>query len=353
VTAIAPSPRRRARRPLRLTAVSAAALLALTACGSGSPTDGGTTTPAGEGATGAEPSGGASGDLTQIEVGVIPIVDVAPIYLGVDEGIFEKHGLDVTLTQAQGGAAIVPAVQSGQMEFGFSNVTSLIVGRDAGLPLKLVATGPQSTGVPDADAAGVLVLEDSEIQSIEDVQGQRVAVNTLNNIMDSTVSAGVTQAGGDPDSVEFVEMGFPDMLAQLESGNVDAMAASEPFVTIAKQAGARVIYGQFAEPVEDLSIAGYFTTDQLIAEDPDLVEKFTAAMKESQQYATDNPEAAKAILPSYTSLEEGVIAEMVMPVFPQLHNTASLERIAEISLENELINEMPQTDDLIVEGAGQ
>ncbi|MCY1157084.1 MAG: nitrate transporter substrate-binding protein, partial [Citricoccus sp.] len=80
---------------------------------------------------------------------------------------------------------------------------------------------------------------------------------------------------------------------------------------------------------------------------------FTAAMKESQQYATDNPEAAKAILPSYTSLEEGVIAEMVMPLFPQLHNTASLERIAEISLENELIKEAPETDDLIVEGAGQ
>jgi NitT/TauT family transport system substrate-binding protein len=341
-------------RTLRLVAVSAAALLALTACGSGSPSGGGTTTGAsGDGATGTASEGAASQDLTPIEVGVIPIVDVAAIYLGVEEGIFEKHGLDVTLTQAQGGAAIVPAVQSGQMEFGFSNVTSLIIGRDAGLPLKLVATGPQSTGVPDADAAGVLVLEDSPIQSIEDVQGQRVAVNTLNNIMDSTVSEGVTQAGGDPDQVEFVEMAFPDMLAQLESGNVDAMAASEPFVTIAKQAGARVVYGQFAEPVEDLSIAGYFTTDQLIAEDPELVEKFTGAMKESQQYATDHPEEAKAILPTYTSLEEDVIQEMNMPLFPQLHDIASLERIAEISLENELIQEIPDTGDLIIEGAGQ
>ena len=126
-------------RNVRLAAVGAAALLALTACGSGSPSGGGTTTGAATEGAGSEP---AAGDLKQVEVGVIPIVDVAPIYLGVEEGIFEKHGLDLTLTLAQGGAAIVPAVQSGQMDFGFSNVTSLAIGRAHGLPLKLVATGP-------------------------------------------------------------------------------------------------------------------------------------------------------------------------------------------------------------------
>jgi NitT/TauT family transport system substrate-binding protein len=344
-----PAVKNRFAGTLRLACLGAAALLALTACGSGSPSGdaGAGSSPAASG----EPS--AAVELTPIEVGVIPIVDVAPIYLGVDEGIFEKHGLDVTLTLAQGGAAIVPAVQSGKLDFGFSNVTSLIVGRDAGLPLKIVATGPQSTGDPEADAAGVLVPADSDIESVADLEGKRVAVNTLNNIMDSTVSEGVAQAGGNPDDVQFVEMGFPDMQAQLESGNVDAMAASEPFVTMAKQAGARVVYGQFAEPVPDLSIAGYFATDQKIEQDPDLVEAFTAAMQESQQYASDHPEEAKAILPSYTSIEEAVIEEMSMPLFPQLHNLASLGRIAEISLENDLIDEVPPTGDLIVDGGGE
>jgi NitT/TauT family transport system substrate-binding protein len=339
-------------RSFRLAAVSAAALLALTACGSGSTSGGGATTPAGEGATGTSAEGTAAGDLTPIEVGVIPIVDVASIYLGVDEGIFERHGLDVTLTLAQGGAAIVPAVQSGQMDFGFSNVASVVIGREAGLPLKIVATGPQSTGDPEDDAAAVMVPEDSAIQDVTDLEGQRVAVNTLNNIMDATVAEGVRQAGGDPEAVEFVEMGFPDMLGQMEAGNVDAIAAVEPFVTMARKAGARPVYGHFAEPIEDLSIAGYFTTDTMIEQKPELVEKFTAAMKESQQFATDHPDQAKDILLTYTSIEEDIIPEMTMPLFPQEHNLASLERVGEILKESGTIQEVPPTEDLIVEDAG-
>ncbi|GAA4780206.1 ABC transporter substrate-binding protein [Citricoccus nitrophenolicus] len=333
-------------RRLRLTAVAAAALFALTACGSGS-TSGGGEPPV-------EQAGSdASGGLTPIEVGVIPIVDVASIYLGVDEGIFEKHGLDVNLTLAQGGAAIVPAVQSGQMDFGFSNVASIIIGRDAGLPLKIVATGPQSTGNGGDDAAAVMVPGDSEIQEVADLEGHSVAVNTLNNINHATMFEGIRQAGGDPGAVEFTEVGFPDMVSQMEAGNVDAITAVEPFVSMAEQGGARNIYGFFAEPVQDLSVSGYFTTDEMLEQDPELVEAFTSAMKESQQYATDHPDEAKAILSDYTSIDAETVEELTMPNFPQLHNIASLERMSEILQEMGLIDEVPATSDLILDGAGQ
>lgn len=313
---------------------------ALTGCSSGSPSGGGSA------GTSENAGSGTTEEMKQIEVGVIPIVDVAPIYLGVEEGIFEKHGLDVTLTLAQGGAAIVPAVQSGQMDFGFSNVTSLVVARDKGLPIKLIATGPQTTGEAEEDYAHIMVPADSDIQSIEDLQGHSVAVNTLSNINDSVISEGMRQAGGDPATLEYTEMPFPDMVGQLEAGNVDAIAAVEPFVTIAEAAGARPIYAQYAEPIPDLSVAGYFTTDQKIAEDAETVDAFVAAMKESQQYATDHPEEAKAILPEYTSLTPEVIEQLTMPRFPQDHNVASLEKIAELAQGSGLIQQVPATSDL-------
>jgi NitT/TauT family transport system substrate-binding protein len=335
-------------KTVRLAAVGAAALLALTACGSGSPTDGGTATaPASEDAT----TGSGSGELTEVEVGVIPIVDVAPIYLGVEEGIFEKHGLDVTLTLAQGGAAIVPAVQSGNMDFGFSNVTSLVIGRSQGLPLKLVATGPQTTGDSEDDFAAVMVPEDSDVQTAADLDDQRIAVNTLNNINDTVISEGIRQDGGDPETIQYVEMAFPDMVGQLEAGNVDAIGAVEPFATIAEASGARRIFAQYADPIPDLSIAGYFTTDQKIEQEPELVDSFVAAMKESQQYATDHPDEAKAILPEYTSLEEDVIEELTMPRFPQEHNVESLQEVIDLSVEGGLIDEAPAMEDLVREGA--
>ena len=77
-------------------ALALTAVLAVTACGGGSPS--------GEEGGGGSP--GAGGELTPVNVGVIPIVDVAPIYLGEKEGFFEEAGLDLELTQAQGGGAV-------------------------------------------------------------------------------------------------------------------------------------------------------------------------------------------------------------------------------------------------------
>jgi NitT/TauT family transport system substrate-binding protein len=89
-------------------------------------------------------SGPATPD--KVTAGVIAILDVAPIYLGKQKGIFANHNIDLTLATAQGGAAIVPAVVSGQYQFGFSNVVSLLLAKSQNVPIKAVANGNNSTG---------------------------------------------------------------------------------------------------------------------------------------------------------------------------------------------------------------
>src|SRR4051812_24814546 len=151
--------------------VTATVLLLTAACGSSSPNTG-------------PPAAGASsgGPPDKVNVGVIAIVDVAPIYLGKQKGFFTKHNIDLTLTAAQGGAAIVPAVVSGQYQFGFSNVVSLLLASSNGLPLKVVCNGVASTGVSGNDYGAVVVKKDSPIKTAADLAGHTVAVNTLKNI---------------------------------------------------------------------------------------------------------------------------------------------------------------------------
>lgn len=316
-------------------ALACAAILGLAACGGASPSS--------------SPSGTADGgsELEQIEVGVIPIVDVAPIYLGVEEGLFEKEGLELTLTLAQGGAAIVPAITSGQMDFGFSNVTSMIVARSKGLPLKMVAAGANTTGNVEDDFAAVMTKPDSGIKEVADLVGKKVGVNTLNNISDSTISEAVKQAGGDPAGVDFVEMPFPDMVGQLAKGNVDAIAAVEPFVTIAEGDGNERVFSNYAEPVEDLTVAVYFTSDQYVQQNPETTEKFVRAMKASLEFADANPDRVREILPTYTSLEPNVIEKLTLPKFPTEVNADSIEEVARISLDRGLIDEVPDMTALL------
>src|ERR671931_2492889 len=86
------------------------------------------------------------GQPDKVTVGVIPILDVAPIYLGKEKGFFSKRNIELKLEQAQGGAAIVPAVVSGQYQFGFSNMISLLVAQSKNVPIKVVCNGNNSTG---------------------------------------------------------------------------------------------------------------------------------------------------------------------------------------------------------------
>ncbi len=74
-------------------------------------------------------------------------------------------------------------------------------------------------------------------------------------------------------------------------------------------------------------------------------------MKESQQYAEDHPDDAKAVLPQYTELDDDVIDELTMPKFPQQVTRDSIERIIELSEETGLISEPVDIDDLLHEDA--
>jgi NitT/TauT family transport system substrate-binding protein len=285
-------------------------------------------------------SGEASGGSQQVKVGVIPIVDVAPIYLGKQKGFFSNRKIELTLETGQGGAAIVPGVVSGQFQFGFSNITSLLIARERGLPLKVVSNGVASTGKDKADYSGVVTRDDS-IKTAADLEGKQVAVNTLKNIGDSTVRASVRKAGGDPSSIKFVELAFPDMPAALEAGRVDAIWVVEPFLSAAVAAGGRDIASNYVDTAPDLTVAVYFTSEQLTKDDPDLVKRFTEAMTESLAYADAHPDEARQVLTSYTQIDEAVIQELTLPKWPPDINRASVETLANLAVQDGLVSKQP------------
>jgi NitT/TauT family transport system substrate-binding protein len=272
---------------------------------------------AGCGSSDSEGSGASSSDgskTTQVKVGIIPIVDVAPLYLGEKKGFFNSRGIELEMVSAQGGAAIIPGVVSEQFQFGFSNTTSLMIAQVKGVPVKSVANGAASNGKVGADVTGVAVKKNSSIKSAKDLAGQTVAVNTLQNIGDTTVRESVRQAGGDPSKVEFVEIPFDQMPAALDDGRVDAAWMGEPATTIAKAQGARVVASPFAETDPKLTVATYFTE----------------AMAESLQYASDHPDEARQVLTTYTKISGDVLEKLTLPSWPAEIDMASLEKLASL-----------------------
>lgn len=316
-----------------LGAVIATGALLLAACGSPSDTGGG-------GAT-------AGGGTTPIKVGVIPIVDVAPIYLGKQKGFFSEAGLDLTLETAQGGAAIVPGVVSGQYQFGFSNTISLLLASSKGLPLKVVSNGVAASSDPAKDFGGVVVKGDSPIKTVADLAGKRIAVNTLNNIQTTTINELVRAAGADPSGIKYVELAFPDIAPAVAKGDVDAGQLVEPFLTIAKDQGDRYIASNYAGVMPELTVAMYFTSSNYAKSDPKIVAAFTAAMKKSLAYAAAHPEEVRSVLGTYTKIDPKVGAAVTLPGWPAEINQASVQKLSDLAQQDKLLTKAPDLTALL------
>lgn len=298
-------------------------------------------------ATSACSSDNSDGDsLTSITVGAIPIVDVAPLHLGKEQGFFEDHGLEVEIKNTSGGAEAVPGVNSGSFDFAFGNITSLIIAREKGLPLKVVSNGVTSTGEQGNDFGGVVVPEGSSISSARDLAGAKIAVNNLENIGDTTVRNSIREDGGDPSNVEFVEMPFPDMPAALEQGELDAAWVVEPFRTTALDDGAEEVASNFVDADPSLSIASYFTRQQVIDNKSEVVKSFTAAMHESLSYADSHPEEVRRILTTYTDMDETLTEEIQLPAFPPEGGRDSAQLIGELMVKDDLVESKPDTSEL-------
>lgn len=312
------------RRAPVLTAAAVVAVLALAAC-SGGDVDGG-------GPTGED-------ELTPISVGVMPIVDTAPIWLGVEEGIFADHGLDVTPEILAGGAAVVPTVVSGEHQFGFSNTISVLQAVDQGLDLQVATSAVASTGDESADMGAIVAGPETGITGAGDLTGRTVAVNALSSIGTALVSHVVDLNGGDSSTIDFVELPFPEIPAALASGNVDAAWLFEPFITIAEGDGATVASYLLVETHPQLQISVYFTTSQYAAQEPEIYDAFVSAMEEALDLAEEKPDAAREVIGSYTEIAPELVESIVMPRFPSTLDIESLEVMAEISQRYGLIGE--------------
>ena len=119
---------------------------------------------------------------TKIRVSTIPIIDTAPLQVGIAKGFFAAEGLEIDTTPTAGGAMGLPALAAGQVQITFSNIISVVLGAKQGLGFEVIAAG-SNTGDKTPDLAALVAKKGSAIKTGKDLEGKRVAVNTRNNII--------------------------------------------------------------------------------------------------------------------------------------------------------------------------
>jgi NitT/TauT family transport system substrate-binding protein len=291
--------------------------------------------------------GGAQAGPTTLKVGVIPIADVAPLYLGMKKGFFEEQKLTIKPQLAEGGAAITPAVLSGDFQIGFSNTISLLIAASQDLPVQIIGQGVLAGKTEDQAWADLLVLKDGPINEPKDLEGKTIAVNTLKNICEVTIKASLEKEGVAVDELKFTEVPFPDMNAALEGGRVDGACVVEPFVSQGKAGKARGIDPFYVRTAPDLTVATYFTSRKYAEENGDVVDRFVEAMNRSLTYAQSHPDEVRDVLLEYTEIPPEAAEQIKLPIWRPDLNEPTIELLSKLSLKYGLIEEQPDLNELI------
>lgn len=277
----------------------------------------------------------AAPEVADINIGLIPIVDVAPVSHALEQGYFEEEGLNVTLEYGVGGAALVPALIAGDIQVGFGNYVSHILAINEGFELSLISEGPRA--VPGF--SGVFAMPDSGLSSAADLEGATVSTNTLNNVGPLAINAVLDSEGADADAIEYTEVPFPEAAPTLERGDIDAAWVVEPFTTlIQEQVGAEAVIDPFSGPTEGLAIAGYAVTAEFAEQNPNTV----AALQRAIQRATDelqDESTAREAIAQYVELDQAIIDAVTLPEYVAEVEVAELQRVADLMIEYGLIED--------------
>lgn len=287
------------------------------------------TDPATEGGTG-EP------EVTELAVGLIPIVDVAPLIIAQEAGYFEDEGLTVTTEFGVGGAALVPALLSGDIQVGFGNYVSHVLAIQEGFELEIVAEGIRAV----EGFSGVFAMPDSGVTGPADLEGRTVSTNTLNNVGPVAINAVLQSEGADHEQVEYTEVPFPEAAATLERGDIDAAWVVQPFTALIQdQIGAELVLDPFSGPTAGFPVAGYAVTAEFAEANPNTVAAFQRALQRATDDAAAGEDVVRQAITTYTEIPPEVLENVVMPDFVATPDAAELQRVPDLMLEFGWIDE--------------
>ena len=157
-----------------------------------------------------------------------------PVYVGIEKGFFEAHGIRVEIIgDSLAGPTAIQAVSSGSAEAGLSSIPALINANAAGLPV--VGMTDIQSALPGQPLEHYYVRADSDIQGITDLPGKTFAVNLWRSSFHYTALMALEQYDVPEDSVNFVLLPFDQQAGALASGEVDVIGLMEPYASYARE----------------------------------------------------------------------------------------------------------------------
>jgi NitT/TauT family transport system substrate-binding protein len=246
-------------------------------------------------------TGSSATALDKLRVGkaiALPF-DFTPVDIGMDKGIFQKHGLELEITSFAGSAKLQQALGADAIDIGLGS----------GPELAFVAKGNTDLGI--CAYAGpvnlmLVVRPDAGINSVADLKGKRITVSTVGSLTDWLVRETSRQQGWGNDGIQVTPLGTNEaQVAAMRAKETDGLAVDPAGAYELEEKGAGKIVLRFSTIAPDFINHVTYATNKMIAEHPDQLKAFLAAWFETVAFMKANKaETARLAAPIMHTSEE-------------------------------------------------
>jgi len=261
-------------------------------------------------------------DNVNFQLDWLPGGDKAPVYVGIDKGIFEKYDLEVSINQGRGSTEAITKLATGVSDVGIADISALMVAK-ANNDVPVSAVYSIFSQAPHA----FFVIDNGKINTIADIKGKKVATSpfTSSNLYLPLV---LEQSGFSEDDIQLVKADPGALGPMLATENTDVLIAwvtsKERLISQAKQAG-KILK---VMPWHDAGLEQYATSvvasDRFLAERPDVAKRFIKAYAEAVAYTWANPlESAKSINKIVPEVDVKVAQDTITSIYGLVYNPIS------------------------------
>ncbi len=281
-----------------------------------------------------------------IKIGSMPASDSLLLYVGVEENIFEKYGLNVEIIPFQSAIELGAAMRSGAIDGYFTCIINAALQHLSGTPQTIIAT--TSYARPPQRHFALVVSPKKNISGLEELRGKSVAI-AKDTIVDFLLTQFLTSRNLDDTFVERNDIRSIAMRLQLlMAGQIDTALLPEPLVSTLEARGAAVLLDDtnLKLPLAVIS----FAQNRLTKERYD---SFRKALDECADLINANPLKYKETMLKYKLLSPDVKDTYVMLSFDKNNTPCHLPTEQELDLyftwlfERKLISAKPSANDLL------
>lgn len=260
-----------------------------------------------------------------------------PSFVGVEKGIFLKHGIDLKLKVLSTGQEMAKALQAGEVQIIGSAYSNYPLAVERGMAARGVVglMGDRSGRYWDQSVT-IWTRKGTGITKLEELAGRKIGT-PVGGTADEYLGVVLKKKGIPIDKVQVLNVPPGNILSALQGGSVEAVACWEPFASqIEAKVPDAVLLSRGGGHI------GYYINmavrDDVIEKSPDLVERYVVGVAEATWYTRKNPDEAAEISTRWipgldVMVARKALAQMVFDARITSHTVAAWDENVQILLE--------------------